>query len=81
MPLTIHVNAYCSALDELAIIPYCTNSKERKEALEMAVNCLCEIPPKQRPKVCRLAIANLIIGNIETALHFIETALSKAQNL
>lgn len=71
-------NTYRSALDELAVLPYVA-LKEQKETIKLTIERLCEIPQNDRSKVCRLAIGNLITGNIPKAVNLIEKGLSEIE--
>lgn len=74
-------DAYCFALDELVIYPYCENNVQRFEVRKQAIEILLSIPQPNRPSVCRLAIGCLILGNIEKAFQLIELGLSKSEKI
>lgn len=72
-------SAYRSALDELAVLPY-EHPQEQRKTVKLVIDCLCEIPQKERPKAYRLAIGNLITGNIEKAVNLIEQGLQEVEH-
>lgn len=69
------ISLYKFLLDELSIIP-CLNEQEQTENINILTGYMQVFTMANTPKNYRLALANLITGNIKKATIYLENGLS-----